>query len=195
MSMLSIAVPDGIDKETALRVAERALGEAAAVGAVEKVLADTKTPPGPGAMAQAALREENWRRIETTWGLLDANAVVALVGAKPGSGRTTTANLRRRKRLLGVKRHGALRYPAFQFVEHKDKHVVAPAWTEMVECLDAARWSDANLLIWAAAPNAYLDGRSPAIEVQDEPAHISAALHYAIDRAIPESRKREAHHG
>ena len=186
MTTVNVPVPAGIDSATARRVALRALNEVATLGQVEKVLADSSAQVGPGHLAQAALREERWREVERAWGMLTAEEVATLTGARPGSARSLTANLRRRKGLVGVKRHGALRYPGFQFAPgNGDLMVVAPAWTALREQLATTGWGDADLLAWASAPNAYLDGASPAQEVQAHPHDVSDALRHAVDGAVP----------
>ena len=130
-----------------------------------QVLADSSAQVGPGHLAQAALREQRWREVERAWGMLTAEEVATLTGARPGSARSLTAILRRRKGLVGVKRHGALRYPGFQFAPGKsDLMVVAPAWTALRQQLETTGWRDADPLAWASAPNAYLDGASPVAQ-------------------------------
>lgn len=189
MTSVTVEIPTGVDKHTAQRAAQRAIEQVAALGLVEKVLADSPTNPGPGHLAQAALREERWRQVETEWGMLTGQQVAALSGANPKSARDLTSNLRRRKGLTGVKRHGGLRYPGFQFVQVDDDHIaVAPAWTRLREALEPAGWSDADLLAWVSAPNAYLEGRSPADEVHENPMSLSVALGTAARRAIPDRR-------
>lgn len=186
MTTVNVPVPAGVDKDTARRAALRAMNEVATIGLVEKVLADSSVHVGPGHLAQAALREERWRDVEREWGMLAADQVALLTGARPESARSHTANLRRRKGLAGVKRRGGLLYPGFQFVRVDDDLVaVASAWTTLRELLEPAGWSDADVLAWASAPNAYLEGRSPAQEVHEQPESVSDALRYAVARAIP----------
>ena len=186
MTSVNVPVPAGVDKDTARRAALRAMNEVATIGLVEKVLADSPVHVGPGHLAQASLREKRWRDVEREWGMLAADQVALLTGARPESARPHTANLRRRKGLAGVKRRGGLLYPGFQFVRVEDDLIaVASAWTTLSELLKPAGWSDADVLAWAAAPNAYLEGRSPAHEVQEQPESVSDALRYAVTRAIP----------
>lgn len=117
--------------------------------------------------------------------MLDGTEVATLTGNRPEAARDAIANLRRRKGLTGVKRLGALRYPGFQFVDGGDGTlVVAPAWTRLRGRLAPAQWSDADLLAWAAAPTAWLDGRSPAEEIQEHPGDVTAALAKAADEAV-----------
>jgi hypothetical protein len=186
MTTVNVPVPAGVDKETARRAAVRAVNEAATIGLVEKVLADSSVHVGAGHLAQAALREERWREVEREWGMLAAPQVALLTGARPESARAHTANLRRRKGLAGVKRRGGLLYPGFQFVEVEDGLIaVASAWTTLRTLLQPAGWSDADVLAWASAPNAYLEGRSPAQEIHVQPDHVSEALVRAVARAVP----------
>ena len=189
MTTVNVPVPAGVDKDTARRAALRAMHEIATLGLVEKVLADSSAHVGPGHLAQAALREERWRAVEREWGMLPADQVALLTGARPQSARSHTANLRRRKGLAGVKRRGGLLYPGFQFVGVGDDLIaVAPAWTALRELLEPAGWSDADVLAWASAPNAHLEGRSPAQEVHEQPERVSDALRHAVTRALPTSR-------
>lgn len=190
MSTVSVSVPTGVDKNTARRAAERAMDEVAAIGLVEKVLADSPARIGPGHLAQIALREEHWREVEEEWGLLAADQVAVLTGARPESARSHTANLRRRKGLAGVKRRGGLLYPGFQFMKVDEGLIaVAPAWTMLRELLEPAEWSDADMLTWVSSPNAYLRGRSPAQEIHEHPEDVGDALRYAVDQAIPDVRR------
>lgn len=132
---------------------------------------------------------ERWRTIEAKWGLYTAAEVAKLVGGRPEAARALTGNLRRRKGLTGVKRLGALRYPGFQFVANHDGSLgVAPAWSQLKQMLAPAQWSDADLLAWTAAPNAWLDGRSPAEEIQAHPTVVSDLLAKAVREAVPDLR-------
>lgn len=67
-----------------------------------------------------------------------------------------------------------------------DARVVPPAWSRLRELLAPAGWSVPDLLLWASAPNANLEGRSPADEINDHPDDVTDALRYAVTRAIPE---------
>jgi hypothetical protein len=189
VTTVNVPVPAGVDKDTARRAALRAMDEVATIGLVEKVLADSPVHVGPGHLAQAALREERWRGVEREWGMLAADQVALLTGARAQSARSHTANLRRRKGLAGVKRRGGLLYPGFQFVRVEDDLIaVASAWTTLRELLEPAGWSDADVLAWASAPNAHLEGRSPAQEVHEQPDRVSDALRYAVTRTVPASQ-------
>lgn len=185
MRKVTITVPDGVDEAEALRAATNAIDEIAAVNAVSQTLSQARINPGPGHLAQAALREARWRQVTETWGMLDGAEVATLTGNRPAAARDVTANLRRRKGLAGVKRLGALRYPGFQFADVDGAPEVAPAWTRLKVLLAPAQWSDADILVWAAAPNAWLDGRAPAEEIQAHPADVTAALAKAADEAAP----------
>lgn len=128
---------------------------------------------GAGAMAQAALREERWQTMERTGGFLSESDIASL--SQPV-----------RASLVGVQRPGGMRYPAFQLVGVEAAKVVPPAWHRLRELLAPAAWGDESLLLWVSAPNAYLDGRSPADEIKDHPAEVTEALRYAVTRAIPD---------
>lgn len=187
MAEVRVPVPAGVDEQDARRAASHAVAVVALLGDVNEVLAKSPAHVGPGHLAQAALREERWREVEVTWGLLSAREVATLTGSHPERSRDLTSNLRRRKGLAGVKRRGALMYPAFQFVTGGDGNlVVASAWTRLRDLLRPAAWNDADLLAWAAAPNAWLEGRSPAEEVQEHPDEVSAPLRAAAHEALPD---------
>lgn len=66
-----------------------------------------------------------------------------------------------------------------------DLIAVASAWTTLRELLEPARGSDADVLTWASAPNAYLEGRSPAHEVHEQPEVVGGELRDAVTRAMP----------
>jgi hypothetical protein len=188
MAEVRVPVPAGVDEQDARRAASHAVAVVALLGDVNEVLAKSPAHVGPGHLAQAALREERWREVEETWGLLSAQQVASLTGHRPERSRDLTANLRRRRGLAGIKRRGALVYPAFQFVAGRDGNlVVASAWTLLRDLLRPAEWSDADLLAWAAAPNAWLEGRSPAEEIQEHPDEVSAVLRKAAHEALPDA--------
>ena len=128
----------------------------------------------PGAMAQAALREERWQEMERTGGFLSDSDIASL-------GQSVRAAL------IGVQRPGGMRYPGFQLVDAQDNtKVVAPAWDRLRELLAPAGWDDEFLILWTAANNAYLQGGSPAHEIQDHPDAVTDALRYAVDQAVPD---------
>ena len=190
MAEVRIPVPAGVDKQEARRAAAHAVAVVALLGDVNEVLARSSAYVGPGHLAQAAIREERWRELEQTWGLLTSQQVATLTGNRPERARDLTSNLRRRKGLAGIKRRGALVYPAFQFVTGKDGDlVVAPAWIALRDLTRPAQWNDADLLAWASAPNAWLEGRSPAEEIRDHPDEVSDALHNATRQALPNGQR------
>lgn len=187
MVEVTVSLPAGVDEQDARRAASQAVAMVALLGEVKDALAESPAQVSPGHLAQAALREERWRQVERAWGLLSAQDVATLMGHKPERARDLTSNLRRRKGLVGVKRRGALMYPGFQFVTARDDNlVIPPAWTQLQARLRAADWSDADLLAWCAAPNSWLEGRSPADEIQDHPDAVSDALAVAVSESIPE---------
>lgn len=87
--------------------------------------------------------------------------------------------------LAGILRHGTWRYPGFQFVRSEGAFRVAPAWTELRRLLQPGGYDDADLLAWASAPNAWLEGRSPAEEIQRHPHHLTEGLATAVARFLP----------
>jgi hypothetical protein len=187
MAQVTIDVPDGLAPDLAKRVATEAMLARAATGRVEAVLSRSERPVGPGLLAQVALHDEAWREIEERWGMLSADQVTAATGGNQASARSHTSNLRRRKGLAAVKRNGALRYPGFQFVARGAlKFEVAAAWTALAEALAPAGWGQADILMWAASPNAWLDGGSPADEIQQHPDEPTERLLLAAHQALPD---------
>ncbi|MGA4670396.1 hypothetical protein ACPCG0_11485 [Propionibacteriaceae bacterium Y1923] len=91
--------------------------------------------------------------------------------------------------LLGVRRPDGLRYPRFQVLVRNGDVTVPPSWSQLHQLLAPAGWSDENLLMWTLSPNAYLEGDSPAHEVQVHPDGATARLRWAVDEAIPRARK------
>jgi hypothetical protein len=130
----------------------------------------------PGQVAQAALREEHWQEIERADGMLNDSEV----GALPEPIRDG---------LLGVCRPDGMRYPRFQLVVRDGDATAPPSWSQLHQLLAPAGWSDENLLMWTLSPNAYLEGDSPAQEIQAHPDAVTARLRYAVDRAIPWTKK------
>ncbi|MDP3953189.1 hypothetical protein [Microbacterium sp.] len=137
MDWISIEVPAGVDPATAKRHAERAVRALATIQQIETALAAVDELPGPGRMAQAALRAQ--RRDE--------------IG-------------RVREMLLD-----------------SGDGTVAPAWTEVKALLGETGWSEADLIAWAAAPNAWLEGGTPAEEVLAHPEAVTVRLRHAVDAA------------
>lgn len=133
------------------------------------VKGETMTDRLTGKAAQAALREENWQAIERAGGMLTDDEVAALP-------------LATRDGLLGVVRPEGKRFPRFQII---DGASAPPAWLVLRDLLAPAEWSEENLLMWTLSPNAYLEGASPAQEIQAHPADVTPRLRYAVDRAIP----------
>lgn len=86
--------------------------------------------------------------------------------------------------LLGVSRPNGVRYPRFQLV-NDGAPAVPPAWPILRNLLAPARWSDENLLMFTLSPNSYLNGDSPAQEIQAYPDEVTPRLRRAVDRAIP----------
>lgn len=182
-----VNVPAGVDPAEVKTAIERALQGVLARHEVGDAQAKAETALGLGQAAQLALREERWRQVEVTWGLLTVAEVAEATGAKAEGASAKVSNLRRRNGLLGIKRGGVLRYPGFFFVEGtKGASAVAPAWSQLKEMLVPAGWSEADTIAWVAAPNVWLDGRSPAQEIQDEPDQVTPALARAAAEAIPD---------
>lgn len=187
MAQVTIEVPRGLAPEVARRVATEAVLTRAAARQVEAVLARSDRPVGAGMLAQVALQDQAWREIEERWSMLSAGEVTAATGGNPANARAHTANLRRRKGLAGVKRNGALRYPGFQLVARSGAPgEVAAAWSALVRSLAPAGWDPADVLMWAASPNAWLQGRSPAEEIERHPHEPTQGLLLAAQKALPD---------
>ena len=129
-----------------------------------------------GEEAQAALREENRQRIERAGEMLTGEELMAL----PSSIRDG---------LLGVVRPEGMRFPRFQVVLDDTEVAVPPAWSTLRILLAPARWDDEFLLIWTLAPNAYLDGDSPASEIQAHRIDVTSRLRHAAERAVPQASR------
>lgn len=191
MVEVTVPVPEGLDENEARDVAQTALlslaGARMAARLVAADLAKVERAPGPGHLAQIALREEQWRAVEVRWGLLTPRQVTEMTGGNVEHVKSHTANLRTRNGLVGLPRNGRLYYPGFQLVEGRGGHPgrVAPAWAEVQRILAPARWDDDDLLAWATAPNARLDGRSPAEEIQASPDEVGPLLRAAAEAAVP----------
>lgn len=136
----------------------------------------------PGQRAQAALREERWRHVESRWGMWAADDLAQRTGHHDLH---HLIEMLDRDGLTGVRRHGSLRYPGFQFIETDGTLQIPAAWTQLRHRLQPGNFDDADLLAWAAAPNAWLDGRSPAEEIQHHPHVMTEALATAADRFLP----------
>lgn len=127
---------------------------------------------GPGARAQAALREEHWKLIKLEWGLLQDDHRTVQQARRNGTEPTA------------VEREERTVYAGFQFVEQTGVGiVVAPAWTSLRGLL-TARWSDENAVLWTCSPNAYLEGGSPATEIQASPEVMTEGLIRAVEAAF-----------
>lgn len=132
----------------------------------------------PGQAAQAALREQHWQEIERADGMLTDAEVAALPQSL-------------RDGLLGVRRPDGVRYPRFQLVVRDGDATVPPSWSQLRELLAPAGWSEENLLMWTLSPNAYLEGDSPAQEIQAHSSEITSRLRWAVDEAIPWTKKAQ----
>jgi hypothetical protein len=185
MVHVTITVPEGLDPRIAKRVAIEALNARASRGRIEAVLSESESPPGPGMLAQLALHEEGWREVESRWGTFSSEQVTKETGGNVTNSRAHTANLRRRKLLAGVRRGGRTVYPTFEFGPGKGGSLaVAPAWSAIAKLAASAEWDTSDLILWAAAPNTWLDGRSPAEEIQISPAVPSDRLTVAARHAF-----------
>lgn len=187
MAQVTIDVPEGLSADEAVRVATDALVARATTGLVGAVLSRSERPVGPGLLAQAALHDEAWREIAGEYGLLSAGEVTELTGGNLDKATSHTSNLRLRKRLAGVKRGGRTLYPGFQFTSPAAGPAdVAPAWSALVDALTPAQWPPADILIWAASPNAWLDGGRPADEIRQHPTEPTERLLLAANKALPD---------
>jgi hypothetical protein len=165
MPTMRLQVPAGVSEDAAREALTLLARHREVLRRISDLLAEPRNAIGPDVLAQLGRVEELWRRIESRWGLLDADQVTRLTGGNPAKARSHVANLRRRKGLLGVRRHGssALRYPGFQFTHGGS---VRPEWARAAEVLVAAGWTSEEIVLWAGAPTGWLDGETP-LEVLD----------------------------
>ncbi|MFT3872488.1 MAG: Rv2175c family DNA-binding protein [Nocardioides sp.] len=128
---------------------------------ITDTVANQPVPIGPGTAGQIALVDQRWRCIESRYGVLDAGQYAQLVGASPTS--RSVASKAKAKGLVGYRRGRRLLYPGFQF----DERGLRAGWNEIVAPLRDTGWDDEDIILWLAAPNGRLGGRSP-VEALDQ---------------------------
>jgi hypothetical protein len=108
-----------------------------------------------------------WSRLEDEFGLLDSNAVEALLGA------TRTVSLAAMDReLLGVTRGGAIFYPGFQF----ESGTILPIIKQILALASENEWSNEDLSLWLMGPNTSFEAEDrPVDHLVGEPQAVLAS--------------------
>lgn len=101
-----------------------------------------------------------WRAIDARWGLWDADEVTRHTGSPPPAD------------AVAVTRPDGVRYPGFQFASDG---TVSPEWGHVAAILTAAGWSADDIVLWAASPTGWLNGRVPVDVLASDPAAVAAA--------------------
>lgn len=102
----------------------------------------------PAAAARAAATESLWRQIEHEHGLLTADEVRQLAGAK---GKTYASDKRHSGHLLGVKRLNRILYPGFQF----DGEAPRPVMGQLHRAAAQYEVPEEAVLLWMASPTTW----------------------------------------
>lgn len=140
----------------------RLLGEA--VEALEQ-------PISPQMAAGIVATENAWRDMEAEFGLLDGRTVAQLSGSKQTTG--GFANDRRKARkILGIARRNAYRYPGFQFTESGE------VYDSVLAVLHAAPElgvPDEDVAQWFLLESPSLDGKRP-VDVIDNADEVLAVF-------------------
>lgn len=159
MPTIEVRIPDDVSADAAQEAVTLLARHHDLLRRISDTLAEQTAPAAPAIVAQLARAEELWRTAEARYGLLDADQVARLTGGNPAKARAHTANLRRRKGLLAVTRHGRLAYPGFQFTPEGG---LRPGWREITRVFTEAGWTPEEITLWAVAPTGWLDGQVPA---------------------------------
>lgn len=172
MTTFTMDLPEGVSADDARDAVALLASHAGVLRRLSGALAEEPTPTAPPVLAQLGRVDASWRAVESRWGLLTPAEVTLLTGGNPQHARSHTANLRRRHGVLAIARHGGLRYPGFQFA---DNGGVRSTWATVAGVLTEAGWSAEEIVLWAAAPTGWLDGRVPLEVLDDEPETVLAA--------------------
>lgn len=134
--------------------------------------------PGP-ATARAVLdTEQQWRRLDEEFGLLDAAGIGRLAGSRAVSLRAWASQKHRDRELLGVRRRNRVLYPGFQLDAQGN---VRPAVPAVIAVFDDAGWREESVVLWFVATNGRLGGMRP-VDVPDENAdRVVTAARDAVD--------------
>jgi hypothetical protein len=151
------------------RQAKRILGAA---------LSTLPTRVSPATAQRVQATENAWRDIEEEFGMLSSGEVAELVGKK---GRSYAHDRRAAGQLLGVKRGGHYRYPAFEFDDSGPRPVVQKVAREAKEL--GVR--EASVLLWMVTPSTWWDGIGPdranrPVDYLDSPDEVLAAFRSAF---------------
>ncbi|HJF13982.1 MAG TPA: hypothetical protein K8V32_04155 [Enteractinococcus helveticum] len=123
-------------------------------------------------MAAGIVATENaWRDMEAEFGLLDGRTVAQISGSKQTTG--GFANDRRKARkILGISRRNAYRYPGFQFTESGKIYESVLAVLRVAPELGV---SDEDVAQWFLLESPSLDGNRP-VDVIDDVAQVLAVF-------------------
>ena len=169
--MSSVAVPEGITQSEAELVLAELASSRVSAERLAASLARIDPLPTPAAAAQATMVEARMRALDER--LLDARGVSGVLGGSS----TNKTMASRIEGLARVKRHGAFRYPDFQFLPgNVNRHAL-----ELVDRLRALGNDDHAIVLWFYAPNGSLpDRRTPADVLVDDPASVDALVAAAV---------------
>lgn len=120
-------------------------------------------PISPQIAAGIVATENAWRDLETEFGLLDGRTVAEISGSKQTTG--GFANDRRKARkILGVSRGNAYRYPGFQFTE---SGTIYESVLELLRIAPEFEVSDEDVAQWFLLASPSLDGKRPVDVIAD----------------------------
>src|SRR5699024_3585866 len=115
-------------------------------------------------MAVGIVATENaWRDMETEFSLLDGRTVAQIAGSKQTTGGFAT-DRRKVRKMLGISRRNAYRYPSFQFTES------GKIYESVLSVLRVALElgvSDENVAQWFLLESPSLDGQRPVDVIDD----------------------------
>jgi hypothetical protein len=120
-------------------------------------------PVSPMMAAGVAATENAWHQMEAEFGLLEGRQVAELAGSKQRTGGYAN-DLRKRRRVLGVKQRNAYLYPGFQFGETGE---VRPAVREVLKAADELQVSDDGVAQWFCIPSTSLGDKRPVDIIDD----------------------------
>ena len=131
----------------------------------------------PSITRAAQAGENAWTRLEERFGLYSSSEIARRLGYE---GNRTWANTQRRaRRLLGVERGSAYRYPGFQI---SPDGRLAPVVEELLHLAQEHHWSDESLALWLASPSGTMpDDRAPAELLHTDPALVRAAAERVME--------------
>lgn len=169
---LRVPIPAGVSMKTAAEVVELLTRNPELLRRISDLLGDQPCATAQESVIQVGRVEALWRRIEAKWGALNLDEAIRVSGSDPSNDQQTNVSALRSRGIVGVSRSGELRFPAFQFTPSGS---VRTHWAEIVQVLTQAQWSDEDIVLWAASPNGWLDGRIPAEVLETDPATVLRA--------------------